>query len=111
MKGKCAKTLGGVAVLGMCISTAFGQGFGSFDYDTDVFRDIEQQRGLPIRGMSSKSVLSQYGEPDSRTGPVGDPPISTWYYQEFNVYFEHHLVITTVAGEDRLPTKLKGIQE
>ena len=74
------------------------------------FQEIEASRGLPMRGTSSQTVLSQYGEPLKKSGPVGDPPISTWTYEEFKVYFEHHLVITTVATEDRLPVRLRDIQ-
>jgi hypothetical protein len=28
---------------------------------------------------------------------VGDPPITRWEYPGFVVYFEHHLVVHTVA--------------
>ncbi|MEM7561472.1 MAG: hypothetical protein AAF353_00340 [Pseudomonadota bacterium] len=74
------------------------------------FVSIEKSRGLPKRGQSKQQVLSEFGEPAQRVSPVGKPPISRWLYSEFVVYFEHHLVITTVAAEDNLPTTLVGIQ-
>lgn len=80
------------------------------DAQETAFVEVEQARDLPIRGASSGSVVAQHGEPESKRGPVGDPPISTWYYPSFRVYFEHNLVITTVAEEDHLPSKLEAIQ-
>ena len=74
------------------------------------FVEIESARSYPVRGMSSSGVLREHGEPQERTGPVGNPPISSWTYDEFTVYFESDLVITTVAGEDRLPTELVEAQ-
>ena len=85
---------------------------GSVAYggDNTEFAVMEQQRDYPVRGTSSGRVLELFGEPNTRSGPVGDPPISTWQYDSFSVYFEHELVITTVAQEDRLPNKLHDIQ-
>ena len=74
------------------------------------FKAVEKSRGLPERGVSQSAVIAKYGQPQSRSGPVGSPPISTWKYSDFTVYFEHHLVITTVSESDSLPTKLTGIQ-
>ena len=74
------------------------------------FKSLEKSRGLPERGVSQSKVIAKYGQPQSRSGPVGSPPISTWQYPEFTVYFEHNLVITTVSESDSLPTQLKGIQ-
>lgn len=78
--------------------------------DDVAFAVIEKQRGLPVRGQSRASVQSQYGDPVSAKPAVGQPPISRWNYPEFSVYFEYEHVITTVASEDQLPTKLDDIQ-
>lgn len=51
---------------------------------------------MPRRGISMDEVLSQFGEPDERFGPIGEPPISEWVYGSFRVYFEHHLVLHTI---------------
>ncbi|MEJ2178697.1 MAG: hypothetical protein P8Y12_12410 [Gammaproteobacteria bacterium] len=37
---------------------------------------------------------------------MGNPPISSWHYQDYKVYFEYDLVITTVADDDQLPASL-----
>ena len=51
----------------------------------------------PSRGMSMEKVEAAFGAPASRVAPVGDPPITRWEYPGFVVYFEHQLVIHTVA--------------
>ncbi len=50
----------------------------------------------PVRGMVMDQVLQQYGEPQQRLGPVGEPPISHWVYDGFVVYFEHQHVLHSV---------------
>ena len=51
---------------------------------------------LPHRGISMDKVLSQFGEPDERYGPVGEPPITEWVYGSFRVYFEHQTVLHAI---------------
>jgi len=51
----------------------------------------------PSRGISARSVESQFGAPLSRHGPVGDPAIYFWEYDQFTVYFEDSYVIHAVS--------------
>ena len=51
---------------------------------------------MPRRGISMDDVLSQFGEPDERFGPVGEPPITEWAYGSFRVYFEHEIVLHSI---------------
>ena len=51
----------------------------------------------PTRGMTAASVEAKFGEPESRKAPVGDPPISSWEYKDFVVYFEYDRVIHAVV--------------
>jgi len=51
----------------------------------------------PARGMTMDQVLQQYGEPQQRLGPVGQPPITHWVYNNAIVYFEHQYVIHSVV--------------
>lgn len=53
--------------------------------------------GKPTRGMSQDRVEARYGEPQARGGSVGDPPISSWEYADFIVYFEYDKVIHSVT--------------
>ena len=55
-----------------------------------------QRQVMPDRGISMDSVLSEFGEPDERFGPVGDPPITEWVYGTFRVYFENEIVLHSI---------------
>jgi hypothetical protein len=57
----------------------------------------EASTDRPARGMSMEKVEATYGAPSNRVPAVGEPPIVRWEYPGFVVYFEHHLVIHTVA--------------
>lgn len=63
-----------------------------------AFEKPEEQR--PTRGQSMDKVSSVFGEPLAITGPVGDPPITTWDYEEFSVYFEYDKVLHSVLQRD-----------
>ena len=51
----------------------------------------------PARGMSMEAVEQKYGAPATRHNAVGNPPITRWDYPGFSVFFEHSLVIHSVA--------------
>ena len=51
---------------------------------------------MPSRGSRMEAVLSEFGEPNDRSGPVGEPPITEWDYGSFRVYFEYEIVLHTV---------------
>ena len=108
MMSKISIFLGGLIALSLPLLAPVTA--SAFDYNTETFSEIEGQRGLPVRGMSSSKVMAEFGEPDQKSGPVGNPPISRWDYPDFQVYFERAMVITTVAADDRLPNQLKEIQ-
>ena len=50
----------------------------------------------PMRGITQAQVQSKYGSPVNKKAAVGDPPISSWEYQNFTVYFEYDRVIHAV---------------
>jgi hypothetical protein len=54
----------------------------------------------PARGLSKAEVETRYGAPSQRIEPVGHPPISSWVYPTFIVYFEYDHVVHTVATPD-----------
>jgi hypothetical protein len=51
---------------------------------------------MPKRGSSMEQVLADFGEPERRIAPVGEPPISEWDYGDFRVYFEYRTVLHCV---------------
>lgn len=58
----------------------------------------------PRNGTSKDTVLQQFGEPMAQHGPVGEPPISSWEYPAYTVYFEHDKVLHSVlkpTGQQR----------
>ena len=53
---------------------------------------------LPKKGTSKQAVIAAFGEPLSSKAPVGKPPIATWNYADFSVYFEYDHVVHAVAN-------------
>ena len=53
----------------------------------------------PARGMSQQYVIKKWGQPVEKHRAVGNPPISSWDYAGFSVYFERNLVLHSVATE------------
>jgi len=54
---------------------------------------------VPNRGATMEQVLSEFGEPEDKKGPIGTPPITVWKYSEFSVYFEKSWVINSVINK------------
>ena len=54
------------------------------------------QIATPTTGLSKAQVKSQYGEAQKENPAKGKPPISSWDYAEFTVYFENDHVIHSV---------------
>lgn len=50
----------------------------------------------PATGITKARVAEQFGEPIAKKEPRGTPPISSWEYADFVVYFEHEHVIHSV---------------
>jgi len=61
----------------------------------------------PPKGTNKAQVEAVYGEPLSKHGPVGKPPIYHWEYPGYTVYFEGDFVLHTVlkAREDVAPAE------
>ena len=62
----------------------------------------QPEAARPTRGITMDQVKAKFGEPDAVTGPVGDPPITTWVYPEFSVYFEYDKVLHSVMKRDQM---------
>ena len=56
-----------------------------------------KQIARPTTGMTKTNVKIQFGAPVKENVPKGNPPISTWEYAEFTVYFENDHVIYSVV--------------
>lgn len=51
----------------------------------------------PARGSSMSAVESKFGAPANKSGPVGNPPITKWFYPNFVVVFENDKVLHAVV--------------
>lgn len=51
----------------------------------------------PRHGVTKSQVQARFGAPVSQSGPVGEPPIYKWAYDQFTVYFEGDRVIHSVV--------------
>jgi hypothetical protein len=85
------------------MTLALGLATGAANGDTLLVETVAADSGVahPDRGMTMDGVLQRYGEPALRAGPVGEPPISTWDYGDFVVYFENQYVIHSVVPHKR----------
>jgi len=54
---------------------------------------------LPGRGMTMAEVEKRFGPPGKKNDEVGDPPITSWVYEDFIVYFEYQYVIHAIATQ------------
>lgn len=59
------------------------------------------QASFPGSGMSQSTVRTSWGAPMEIQGPIGQPPITQWHYQNFVVYFEGDRVLHTVLKHNR----------
>ena len=81
------------------LTLAMIAGFGTANADSLVVEGIDAtaKSGQPDRGTSQSTVESRWGAPTAKNSAVGEPPISSWEYEPFVVYFEYDKVIHTVA--------------
>jgi hypothetical protein len=61
----------------------------------DEVRQAERME-LPKNGQSKSEIEARFGTPSKKVAAVGDPPISSWEYDRYSVYFEYDLVLSTV---------------
>jgi hypothetical protein len=56
----------------------------------------------PQRGSTMSVVEQKFGAPANKSSPVGQPPITKWFYPNFVVVFENdkvlHAVVTQAQG-------------
>lgn len=56
----------------------------------------DQVQVMPRRGTDMNAVIVEFGQPEERYGPVGEPPITEWVYGSFRVYFEDETVLHSI---------------
>ncbi len=69
-----------------------------------VFADVllieevrqSERMKLPVNGQDKIVIETKFGTPLEKLPAVGDPPISSWRYDTYSVYFEYDLVLFSV---------------
>jgi hypothetical protein len=51
----------------------------------------------PVRGSTKSAVEQKFGAPANKSGAVGNPPITKWFYPNFVVVFENDKVLHAVV--------------
>ncbi len=71
---------------------------GAAGADTLDMQGTAAERGSvgPASGTTQAAVEATFGSPKAKKAAVGDPPISSWEYDGFVVYFEFDRVIHSV---------------
>ena len=58
----------------------------------------------PQRGSTMSAVEQKFGAPSNKSSPVGNPPITKWFYPNFVVVFENDKVLhAVVVGSEPSP--------
>lgn len=55
----------------------------------------------PRNGINKDAVAAKFGEPTAKKSAVGDPPISSWEYDQYIVFFEYDRVLHSVLKPDQ----------
>ncbi len=72
--------------------------FQAINADVLIIDEVRQaeRMELPKNGQSKASIEAKFGTPQQKLAAVGEPPISSWKYDNYSVYFEYDLVLFTV---------------
>ena len=66
--------------------------------DVLVIDEVRQSQTmqLPKNGISMADTEAKFGAPVKKLPAVGEPPITRWEYDTYNVFFENDLVLFSV---------------
>lgn len=72
--------------------------FQAVSADVLIIDEVRQagRMELPKNGQSKADIEARFGIPVEKQSAVGDPPISSWKYDRYSVYFEYDLVLFSV---------------
>ena len=68
----------------------------------------KQAIAMPRNGQTRDSVQNQFGAPEAINDAVGEPPISSWQYRDYMVYFEYDRVLHSVLKHSPQNIDSKG---
>ena len=66
--------------------------------DVLLIEEVRQagRMSLPVNGQNKTQVEEKFGSPVRKLPAVGNPPISSWKYDKYSVYFEYDRVLFSV---------------
>jgi hypothetical protein len=72
--------------------------FQAVTADVLIIDEVRQagRMELPQNGQSKAAIEAKFGAPVQKVSAVGEPPISSWKYRDYTVYFEYDLVLFSV---------------
>ena len=75
--------------------------------DVLLIEEVRQadRMDVPGNGMTKADVRARFGEPIETYSAVGDPPIMSWQYDRWSVYFEYDIVLFTVLHKGEVIDK------
>lgn len=89
----------------LLVATGFATPAAAEVIQVPVGQQAPEKRVLevPRRGATKTEVERRFGAPLAQQPAVGDPPISSWDYENYRVYFERDLVLHTVLKGTATP--------
>ncbi|MBB5210541.1 hypothetical protein [Microbulbifer hydrolyticus] len=75
---------------------ALSVGAHAENLEVPVGAQSSETRVEQMRGLKKDEVTARLGEPLGIQGPVGEPAITRWEYNDFYVYFEWDVALHTV---------------
>ncbi len=95
---KKVSRFGALVIALLCSQLFFAESLVAEDIKIPVGSQMPELNSVdrPKTGMTKTLVKSQFGEPAKENPAKGQPPISSWEYVDFIVYFESDHVIHSV---------------
>jgi|GWRWMinimDraft_2_1066010.scaffolds.fasta_scaffold03134_3 hypothetical protein len=89
----------------LLVATGFTSSAAAEVIQVPVGQQAAEKRVLevPRRGTTKTEVERRFGAPLAQGPAVGNPPISSWEYENYRVYFERELVLHTVLKGTATP--------
>ena len=84
------------AIITLILATVFTLPLAAQTLQIPIGQQGDGSLEKPSLGMSREQVEAKFGEPKDWREAKGNPPISSWIYDDFVVYFEGDIVIHAV---------------
>lgn len=90
------RLLQGLALCGLALFISWSPAQAQSSQKSTTAKAAQQVK-VPARWLTMAEVESMFGAPTNKSQPVGNPPITSWEYPNFYVYFEGDKVLDAFA--------------